>query len=807
MLSDEEMQAHLESLKLPQSGIDYVMHVRASQPARRVEARYLLNTLIRYASRLMKRVIQGEAFTTAGYRILQHEFDKENVLEYWDETSSISVEGTRKDGRHLRTTYTPDILVIRKDSVVAEQPKSIETLRELCKSRPLDWQCVDGTYHYKPAENEFGPMGIKHKVISSDCFNAVHADNLILLLHSRLTSLGKSVKKRLPLAHKLLRQRRVASMTDLARSLRLRDMTPLLHWIDQGLIKVDLTSCLLSQPNGAFVALRKRDLDDVRHARRVFVIDPKRDDAEVKAGRVSRDKDAVDGLKRHRAITGEITKNINPRTLRHWKSVLKKNNGDINALKSKYWKCGKPGLRVDKRHIRFMSKIISKYYATEKRPTERGAYRYYKLSCSNRKQRKPADKPVVFNTFRKIRKQLNCAILEQGRGGRRAANAAKRPTNPKVRALSATRPFQKGHIDHYLCKQWVVVARSNKLIYTARPWLTLMTDEFSGKILGAYLGLAHPSRKSVAAVLRDCVRRHKRLPEWIMTDQGADFRSTFYESALAELGIHKQERPTSAPRFGGPHERVFGTIAFEVFAGMSGSMLRSGKVRAVSASHHGRRTAKHSLEDLYSILDNYFFSEYNAHPRGENTKSPDVLCDEGLAQFSCSGVKFHYDFAFLVSTAIPAPSTQKRGYKVDPARGVKIYGKWYRCPELSAFNPDHVSQIRVEPFDDNRIYMLLHDKWVIAYNSNPLPANCGDPITRLFDSIRHLDGRAALAAAKEARELSLAKRALEIDTATKTKAKRKSVRDRSKSMKSGYTQRKSRMRVPATYEFQKRNAV
>ena len=50
-------------------------------------------------------------------------------------------------------------------------------------------------------------------------------------------------------------------------------------------------------------------------------------------------------------------------------------------------------------------------------------------------------------------------------------------------------------------------------------------------------------------LLRECVRRHARLPE-ITIDGGPEFRSTYFETLVARYQCTKKTRPCAKGRFG-----------------------------------------------------------------------------------------------------------------------------------------------------------------------------------------------------------------------------------------------------------------
>ena len=66
-----------------------------------------------------------------------------------------------------------------------------------------------------------------------------------------------------------------------------------------------------------------------------------------------------------------------------------------------------------------------------------------------------------------------------------------------------------------------------------RPWMTLLIDAYSRRVLPIYLTFDPPSYRSCMMVLRECVRRHKRLPQIVVVDGGKEFESTYFEALLA----------------------------------------------------------------------------------------------------------------------------------------------------------------------------------------------------------------------------------------------------------------------------------
>ncbi len=267
------------------------------------------------------------------------------------------------------------------------------------------------------------------------------------------------------------------------------------------------------------------------------------------------------------------------------------------------------------------------------------------------------------------------------------------------------------------------------------------------------MGFSPPSRRACASVLRDCVRRHGRLPEWIMVDQGSDFRSVYFETWLAEQEITKQERPTGAPRWGGSLERTYGVAKQELYGTLPGNAVNKKIIRSVSPSHRPRATATLTLFDIYKMTERYFFGTFNKHARGKATKAPEILRKEGLKHYSCSGIVIDYDDKFLISTALPAPM---ESYRIDPQRGVNIDGRWYKCPALFSTRALRVVGPRIEPWNDSVAYLPIDGRWNVAHIASIHESFGGDALSRMCESTSRGDVAELFKELKEARDNELA---------------------------------------------------
>jgi transposase InsO family protein len=185
------------------------------------------------------------------------------------------------------------------------------------------------------------------------------------------------------------------------------------------------------------------------------------------------------------------------------------------------------------------------------------------------------------------------------RKGRRAAYTLEPPylelefTTPR----HGDRPFHICHVDHTELDVELVCSETGRNL--GRPWLTLLTDAFSRRFLAVGLSFDPPSYRSCMMALRECVRRHGRLPQIIVVDGGKEFESLYFETLLARYECTKKTRPPAQARFGSVCERVLGTTNTQFVYNLSGNTQLTKEVRVVTAAVDPRNHAVWTLARLY----------------------------------------------------------------------------------------------------------------------------------------------------------------------------------------------------------------
>jgi len=126
----------------------------------------------------------------------------------------------------------------------------------------------------------------------------------------------------------------------------------------------------------------------------------------------------------------------------------------------------------------------------------------------------------------------------------------------RAEAHASKREFQRGQIDHASLD---VVLTSIDGQQLGRPWLTLLIDEHSRRILSFHLSFDPPCLKTCKVAIRHCFNKHRRLPRRIIIDKQSKFDSDWFQF-LARHFARVENRRRFDSQFGRFVERLLATI-------------------------------------------------------------------------------------------------------------------------------------------------------------------------------------------------------------------------------------------------------
>lgn len=127
----------------------------------------------------------------------------------------------------------------------------------------------------------------------------------------------------------------------------------------------------------------------------------------------------------------------------------------------------------------------------------------------------------------------------------------------------ATRPNELWQADHSPLDIWLLDEEGG----AARPWLTVIEDDYSRSIAGYYLGFKTPDTIVTSLTLRQAIWRKGDanwhicgIPDVFYTDNGGDFTSRHMEQVSADIKMQLVFSTPGVPRGRGRVERFFRTL-------------------------------------------------------------------------------------------------------------------------------------------------------------------------------------------------------------------------------------------------------
>jgi transposase InsO family protein len=770
MLNGQDFAAWGRRIGLSDQAQSVVAHIRSSGPARRVGGGRS-NVTGRYPSRKMGVTIQFESHRVELPAIIQLEHD-DSVLEYFDQAPAIKLDYPSLDGRSLGVLHTPDFFVIRTHSAGWEECKTEEELARLSERNPNRY-CRDSQSWICPPGRQYADrFGFYYEVRSSAGINWLFQRNIQFLEdYLRAAPQVSSLHRQQVLAQ--VAAKPACSLEDLFQATDgevTRDEIYAL--IATGDIFVDLLSVSLPEPEKVPVWLRKpppqnmtaaagcpnlRAGDAVEWDSRGWTVlnaginqisllaedgaiieipsDKLRErmqwkHIEVSSGSgdnnappvqrrllLASEADLSDATRRYQVISqalrGEPHEAVPPRTLRRWAAAYRAAQdelgcGYLGVLPKP--NRGNPAKKLPKEAHSLMAEFIDKDYETLKQKTMYAAWSALKLNCDRQQIVAPS-----YKTFTVVVHQGAGAAQTEKRRGKRAAYR----TQPFLWELEqrtprhGDRPFEIGHIDHTQADVWVVCSQTGRLL--GRPWISLLTDAFSRRILALHLTFDPPSYRSCMMIVRECVRRYSRLPQILVLDGGKEFESAYFETLLARCEVTKKTRPPAKARFGSTCERIFGTANKQFLHNLQGNTQTARCNRLITKSVDPRNHAAWRLKELHGRLSEYAYEIYDTLDHPALGQTPREAFDTAIAQTgSRSHRRIAYDQDFLVFTL---PTTRKGTAKITAGRGMKINHLYYWSEHFRnpAWETKQVA-VRYDPFDIGTAYAFLDRQWLECHS-------------------------------------------------------------------------------------------
>jgi putative transposase len=674
----------------------------------------------------MGRTISSESRSGEKAFVISAEYD-DQVLEIWDQLEVVEVIKTTKTGVRRRYSYTPDFLLLRKSGPCVVEVKMEKEILQKIEKNPQDWiKNDDGTYQHLPAMDAFDELGLQFRVYAVPCspgFKVLNLENLIrnrsyqdyaILEEDLERAFGKSF---------------CWSAHALRESLGLACYSPIFEAIDSKRLFFDWDHQLLSEPKGCYLVRRVEHLGFVENFKgpRIYQYG---DVGNVCTTSCPTEKQAASAISKiNRIKSGEKS-----RSVRRWKSVIRNGGKEgltaFESLIPSWPNSGNRKSRLVPSRKLCLQKFLhedSTIYNDDGR--HKSKYRLYIDYRTYAKKFDGESRPVSRKTFVRAIEKMEPEKLAQLVGGRKAANASAPPSDPLDRQLKADIAWQRVAIDHSLAKIYLVYF-DGEYPYVMRPWVTAMLDLATSSVLAFCVSFKAPSRVSVARVMRECVRKHGKLPREIIVDRGPDFRSVYFSALLAHSEVELILRPASHSRYGSEVERLFGELKTQWLSQRSGNSTNYKNARAYDGEFKPEKSAVMSAYDFHCEFER-FIQWRSFNPRGPISESPAKALARHEQEFPFMPIPQDLDEEYKV-----ASSVDQGRYKVDYRRGLHIDPMWYYSSELRQFKGQKKRlECRKDPDNPHLIYALVGDKWIPCGTSLINRYASLDPVSQRVESL------------------------------------------------------------------------
>jgi hypothetical protein len=213
-----------------------------------------------------------------------------------------------------------------------------------------------------------------------------------------------------------------------------------------------------------------------------------------------------------------VDTDVPPRTFYHWLACYRSAEASCGSgfvgLLPKHSQRGNYSLKLPEASRRLMEEFIALDYETVKQKTKYASWAGLKTACD--KQGIPVPSYKTFCVAATRRPTFNQTLKRKGRRAAYQVETFYWELDQKT-PRHGDRPFEIAHLDHTEL-DIELISQSGQVL--GRPWMTLLTDAFSRRILAFYITFDAPSYRSCMMVLRECVRRLGRFPQILVLDLG-----------------------------------------------------------------------------------------------------------------------------------------------------------------------------------------------------------------------------------------------------------------------------------------------
>jgi transposase InsO family protein len=694
MLSDHELWEYLSRLDIPEPGRQYVIETRQTAPTRQV-------------GRGAEQSVKGLTYSwiNKGTRCFESreelaciralELQRETIIEYHAQPASVACSWHDKRGRPRYDHKTPDLLVLKTDSIYVFEVKTLADAEAFVKENPKDWSWDGDKFHYMPLENHFRELGINFQVVLAEEISRLEARNNDLLYRVHM-AVDRPSQKTIRILTKRLACETFITLGQIREQYGQETYEGALWLVERGLAHAALKHQSLVDDSAIIAGSEELLNFAIKHA-----LSKSKDVFEELDIELLGSRKAVEHYIKQRGV-----EHLPTRTGRRYRQkimALPPGEPRAKALMPNFKGRGNKERKVPPQVIEFLDEFLRQ--APKRDFSSMGkAYITYRIEA---KEFHPLCDPFSKKTFQKEYSALDPVKLARSTGGKRAANKARGSSPAIKRHGRAQRPFERVVMDHSLMKLYITVAESSNGAAIVRPWLTIVTDEATGYVLYFLITLKQPSSRVFALVVRHLVRKYGRVFEALHSDGGKDMDSLLTRQLSAEYEFTYSTSPSANSRFNGLAEGVFSALRTTFIKDYPSNCVEwVGRSRS-----KGFEPTDNVCDDLHGLYRKFeeAIRGYNDRVVSGSMVSRELHFTDLLRRFPMSGIPVEATQAFHVATSVDAGD-----YQVSERGTFQKLDRHYSPVAENLITGPRKCEVREDCENPYLIYYLSGKSWKCA---------------------------------------------------------------------------------------------
>ncbi|UKE47041.1 transposase [Xanthomonas cerealis] len=718
-MTPDELQNHLRTLDLCSEDRAFLFDL-FSQGAGRVVGTYALdNVIVDFASKKCRDIHRLESHTVEQTYALELELDPD-VISY---VCQVTCRGIRR-GRHITTAHA-DFLVIRNSYIEVVECKPISKLDSLVKKIPDEWLLDDGQYRNLPYERWAESHGITYKVWASPPYTSRYLRNLQFIYHHWDAELS-------------LVRREGFSEINRHLSAGPKSISALMDkvaWFNAGIAAALIADKLLFGPvehvpitdtQNFFLSLHSEQAQAIGaefgRSIEALYLDANDPTSLASSTDVSKAIARLKDLDRLMADGKPLPRRKRELAKRVAAARAEGRNPLQEAL-TKYANSGNRFSRLTSAQEEVVEGVIKTHWLGGLVTTKSDLHRELAGQCERLGIVAPGYRALVRQIKKTSRATRDLAV-----GGKRQYQANKARSDARVRSGTALAMHSVLHIDATKVDHRTFI-QGQEGMEDQCPLLYCGRDEASGHVMAHAFVFGPARRDGPLILLRNYVRKHKRLPRSIVVDRATDLkwglddlRSVYLLSILFA--------PTGGSRYNSQIEVIQGQINAMVSHRLIGSTKPDQAGRSVDGKFKSRSTARMDFSTTESEITELLYGLLPKLPGGDHC-GPDERMAELTRIAPGSGLPAIMDDEFLFRTSVKLKSTS---YK--RTRGYRTCGRSYTNAELgNRPSSEKILDARRDPEDMTFIWIQTNVRRYKAWCSKVAEIGHYGADDRLFEAM------------------------------------------------------------------------